>query len=122
MENILIIQDSPSINMLLTRRLKDAGFSVDAVETGEQGIERMSPGRYQLVLLDLTLPGLQGDEVCQRIKGQPETKDIPVLFISAREEEEIVQRMQASGANGYLRLPLQGKEFIDTIKGFLKPR
>jgi DNA-binding response OmpR family regulator len=114
-DTILIIQDSPSINFVLARRLKDAGFSSEAVETGEEGLQRARHNRYGLILLDLTLPGIQGEDVCKALKYDEATKAVPIIFISAREEDEIKQCMKDAGADGYLRTPFEGKQFLDTI-------
>jgi DNA-binding response OmpR family regulator len=118
-DTILIIQDSPSINFVLSRRLKDAGFFVEAVETGEEGLKRTALKRYGLILLDLTLPGIQGDEVCKALKQDEATKGTPVIFISAREEDEIKKLMNESGADGYLQAPFQGSQFLDTINALM---
>ena len=116
MDKILIIQDSPSINMLLKVRLESAGFFVETAETGEEGVEKVKASPYQLILLDYTLPGMNGAEVCLFLKSQEHTKDIPVVFMSAKDEGEIRKITEDAGANGYICLPLEGKELVEKIK------
>ncbi|MGQ9509028.1 MAG: response regulator transcription factor [Thermodesulfobacteriota bacterium] len=118
MAQILIIQDSPSINAMLKFRLEAEGFFVKTVESGEEGIEEIRSHRYQLILLDYHLPGIQGDEVCEILKK--ESPHIPIVFISAQDEEKLEDLTRKSGAEGYIGLPMEGNEMVRKIKGFLK--
>lgn len=120
MERILIIQDSPSANAMLKFRLESGGFSVETVETGEEGIEKTKASQYQLILLDYNLPGMNGSQVCRILKEQGNTKNTPVVFMSAKDEEKLTQITKEAGANGYIGLPFEGKTFIEKIRGFLK--
>jgi DNA-binding response OmpR family regulator len=119
-ERILIIQDSPSANAMLKFRLESGGFSVETVETGEEGVEKAKASQYHLILLDYNLPGMNGSQVCKVLKGEPKTKNIPVVFMSAKDEEKLSQITKEAGANGYIGLPFEGKTFIEKIRGFLK--
>jgi len=121
-EKILIIQDSPSANAMLKFRLESGGFSVETAETGEEGIEKTKMNPYQLILLDYNLPGMNGGQVCKILKGQDKSKNTPVVFMSAKDEEKLTQITKEAGANGYIGLPFDGKTFIEKIKGFLKTR
>lgn len=122
MEKILIIQDSPSANAMLKFRLESGGFSVETVETGEEGVEKTKASQYQLILLDYNLPGMNGSEVCRILKGQDKTRNTPVVFMSAKDEEKLTQITKEAGADGYIGLPFEGKTFIEKIRGFLKVR
>jgi len=119
-ERILIIQDSPSANAMLKFRLESGGFSVETVETGEEGIEKTKAGQYQLILLDYNLPGMNGSQVCRVLKGEEKTRNTPVVFMSAKDEEKLTQITKEAGANGYIGLPFEGKTFIEKIRGFLR--
>ena len=120
MHKILIIQDSPSVNAMLKFRLEKSGFSVETVETGEEGLEKTKAGRYQLILLDYNLPGINGGQVCQILKEENNTKNIPILIMSAKDEDKLNQITKEAGADGYIGLPFDGKTFIERITGFLK--
>ena len=120
MDKILIIQDSPSINAMLKFRLGAGGFSVDAVETGELGVDKAKEDRYQLVLLDYNLPGINGSEVCRILKKEEKTKHVPVVFMSSKDEEKLQRITEEAGADGYIGLPFEGKKLIEKIKGFIK--
>jgi two-component system alkaline phosphatase synthesis response regulator PhoP len=122
MDKILIIQDSPSVNAMLKFRLESGGFSVETAETGEEGIEKTKAGQYQLILLDYNLPGMNGSQICRILKKQDNTKNIPIVFMSAKDEEKLQQITKETGADGYLGLPFEGKKLIEQITGFLKTR
>ena len=122
MNRILIIQDSPSINAMLKFRLERGGFSVEAVETGEEGVDKAKAAQYQLILLDYNLPNMNGVEVCRILKQGDNTKKIPIVFMSARDEDKLSRITREAGADGYIRLPFDGREFIEKISGFVKAR
>ena len=122
MEKILIIQDSPSANAMLKFRLESGGFSVETVETGEEGVEKTKASQYQLILLDYNLPGMNGSQVCRVLKKEEKTRNTPVVFMSAKDEEKLSQITKEAGADGYIGLPFEGKTFIEKIRGFLKTR
>lgn len=122
MDKILIIQDSPSVNAMLTLRLESGGFSVEAVETGEEGLEKAKAGHYQLILLDYNLPGINGNEVCRILRGEENTSNIPIVFMSAKDEDELSKITRDVGADGYITLPFEGKELIEKITGYIKSR
>lgn len=122
MERILVIQDSPSVNAMLKFRLESGGFSVETVETGEEGIEKTKAHQYQLILLDYNLPGINGSQVCRILKEEDNTRNIPIVFMSAKDEDKLSQITKEAGADGYIGLPFEGKKFIEKIKGFLKTR
>ncbi len=105
---------------MLKFRLESGGFSVETVETGEEGVEKAKASQYHLILLDYNLPGMNGSQVCKVLKGEPKTKNIPVVFMSAKDEEKLSQITKEAGANGYIGLPFEGKTFIEKIRGFLK--
>jgi len=121
-EKILIIQDSPSINAMLKFRLESGGFSVETVETGEEGIEITKGHQYQLILLDFNLPGINGSQVCRILKEGDQTRDTPIVFMSAKDEDKLSRVTKEAGADGFIGLPFEGKKFIEKITGFMKTR
>ena len=119
MDRILIIQDSPSVNAMLKFRLQSGGFSVEAAETGEEGVEKAKAGHYHLILLDYNLPGMNGSQVCRILKEEANTRNTPVVFMSAKDEDKLSQITKEAGADGYIGLPFEGKKFIEKITGFI---
>ena len=120
MDRILIIQDSPSVNAMLKFRLESGGFSVETVETGEEGLEKTKVCQYQLILLDYNLPGINGSQVCRILKEEDNTRNTRIVFMSAKDEDKLTQITKEARADGYIGLPFEGKKFIEKITGFLK--
>jgi DNA-binding response OmpR family regulator len=115
---ILIIQDSPSVNAMLKFRLESAGFSVETAETGGEGVAKAKGSPYQLILLDYNLPDTNGSEVCRILKGEEQTQNIPIVFISAKDEDKLSRITKEAGADGYIGLPFEGKTFIEKMGRF----
>src|SRR4030067_2698033 len=104
MDKILIIQDSPSANAMLNFRLETGVFSVETTETGEEGIEKTKVSQYQLILLDYNLPGMNGSQDCRILREQDKTRNTPVGFMSAKDEEKMTLITREAGANGFIGL------------------
>jgi two-component system phosphate regulon response regulator PhoB len=115
MKKILIIQDSALINMMLRSRLEPAGFVVESVESGEEGIEKLKNSAYQLVILDVKLPGMSGEDVCRILKSQDSTRHIPVLFLSAQDETRLSSLVAKMGAQGYIPMPFEAGALLEKI-------
>ena len=122
MDKILIIQDSPSVNAMLKFRLESGGFSVETVESGEEGVEKTKARQYELILLDYNLPGMNGSQVCRILREQDNTQNTPIVLVSAKDEDKLIQITKEAGADGYIGLPFEGKTFIEKITGFMKAR
>ena len=119
MKKILVVQDSPSIALILRLRLEAEGFFVDIAETGEEGVEKAKANEYQLILLDYNLPGINGIEVCRALKKDEKIKNIPMLFMSASDEDKLDSLIKGLGSQGYIKMPFDKDEFITVIKKYL---
>ena len=119
-ESILVVEDEEDILDLISYNLKQAGFSIIAVESGEEALEVPSEENFSLVLLDLMLPGIDGLEVCRLLRAKPETKNIPVLMLTARTEE--VDRIVGLelGADDYLTKPFSPRELVLRVRAILR--
>lgn len=105
---ILVVDDEIHILNLLEFLLTDEGFSVSAVLTGEEALELAGRETFDLVILDLTLPGIDGLEVCRRLVDA----DTPVLILSSHDEDEYVIAGLKTGALDYVRKPFNNTELI----------
>ena len=94
---ILIVDDVLSSLEALRALLEPAGYNILAAPTGEPGLEIATRSRPALILLDWVLPGMDGLEVCRRLKADPGTREIPVLFLSALGEAERIEEGFAAG-------------------------
>jgi CheY-like chemotaxis protein/tRNA A-37 threonylcarbamoyl transferase component Bud32 len=102
---ILIVDDVEENRAVLARRLGREGYDVDSVATGEAALDRIGTGAFDLVLLDVLMPGMDGFAVLERIKSNPETRRIPVIMISALDDLSSVVRCIEHGAEDYLAKP-----------------
>lgn len=116
MANILIIEDEIAIAELEKDYLELAGFQVTMINDGTKGLLEALDGDYQLVILDLMLPGLDGFEICRRIR---EEKDIPILMVSAKKEDIDKIRGLGLGADDYMTKPFSPSELVARVKAHL---
>ena len=116
MDNILIIEDEIAIAELEKDYLELAGFQVALINEGSKGLEEALTGDYQLIILDLMLPGLDGFEICRRIR---EKKDIPILMVSAKKEDIDKIRGLGLGADDYMTKPFSPSELVARVKAHL---
>ncbi len=103
---ILVVDDNASTLDLLSRRLRRDGHEVTSCDNGEGALEMLDGAGYDLVLLDLLMPGLSGIEVLRRIKSSPETAGLPVIIVSAFDDIESTVHCIESGADDYLTKPI----------------
>jgi CheY-like chemotaxis protein len=100
----MVVDDSEVAMEIITDDLTEAGFTVLPATSGQEAYEIISTGyKPELILLDVMLPGMNGYEFCKLVKSKPETKDIPILFVSTKDESELQEMIVKAGANGYLR-------------------
>lgn len=124
---ILLVEDNPQDEMLILRALKKAHVAnrVDVARDGQQAIDYLFnqgefhtlPGRAlpTVILLDISLPRLSGLEVLERIRADPRTKLTPVVILTSSDEEQDRLRSYESGANSFVRKPLDFSEFAETV-------
>jgi len=101
MKKILIAEDSKLLSAVLRDRFKEDGWDVDTAEDGENAIQKIRKGSYDLVLLDLVMPKKDGLEVLKEIKGDPEFKDLPIIVLSGLGEDETIKKAIKLGADDY---------------------
>lgn len=119
---VLVVDDTPINLSIISHSLKKAGFQV-AVETdGESAIELVEYNPPDLILLDVKMPILDGFETCSRLKLNPKTKDIPIIFMTALAESEDKIKGFSLGAVDYITKPFQPEEVIARVKTHLKIR
>lgn len=116
MKRILIVEDDLDIAQVEKDYLELSGFEVVVENTGTEGLKRATTEEYDLVILDLMLPGVDGFEICKSIR---EKKNIPVIMISARDEDIMKMRGFEVGLDDYLTKPFSPNELVARVKGRL---
>lgn len=107
---ILLIDDEPDILKTVGRRLEQEGFRVATAASGEEGLRLAQEAPPDLVLLDIMMPKLKGRDVCARLKGDPRTANIPVIFLTALGLPDHVKAGLDAGAEDYLVKPFDDRE------------
>jgi CheY-like chemotaxis protein len=102
---LLVVDDDPDNREVLRRRLEREGYRAECAEDGERALQMVAGQRFDLVLLDVMMPGKDGYEVLEELKGSSETRDIPVIMISALDDMRSVVRCIEGGAEDYLPKP-----------------
>lgn len=118
--NIFIVEDEKPIITLLQYNLEKEGYKVDFSETGEEAIQNIKKNVPDLIILDWMLPDFSGIEVCKQIKKINKLKNIPVLMLTAKSEEEDKVRGFESGVDDYVTKPFSYKEILLRVKSLLK--
>jgi DNA-binding response OmpR family regulator len=118
-KHILIVEDEESLLKLETILLQVKGYEVSGAVTGNDALEKLSQEKFDLVLLDIMLPDIDGFEICSRIRRDKQTAGIPVVMLTAKKSLDDQERGTACGANAYLTKPFKSAMIIDVIDGLL---
>ena len=118
-ERILIVDDDPSIVRLVEHVLQGKGYQVLIANTGSQALQMAKSEELDLMILDLILPGMDGFEVCQRLRQDPVTASLPVLIMSRKDSEKDKAKALKAGANFYLTKPVKPPELHKQVQNLL---
>lgn len=119
-ERILVVEDEPEIQELIRYNLTREGYRVCLATSGEEALAAVRRDPPDLILLDLMLPGVDGLEVCRRLKGDPATRAIPVVILTAKSEEADVVSGLELGADDYLPKPFSPRVLVARIRAVLR--
>ena len=120
MKKALVVEDDPDIVELIDHYLRAEGFEVEATGDGRAALERLRTGSYQLVLLDLQLPGKDGLSVCAELRRDPRTRTVPVIMLTARgDEADRIVGLEV-GADDYVVKPFSPKEVVARVRALLR--
>lgn len=117
---ILVVDDEADLVELVSYNLKKEGFNVDSAFDGETALTKIRKDRYDLVVLDLMLPGIQGMELCRILRNDPKTEGLPIIMLTAKGEE--VDRIVGleMGADDYITKPFSPRELVARVKAVLR--
>lgn len=119
-ERILVIEDEEDILALIHFNLVKEGFRVECATTGEEGFKKAKDVRPSLILLDLMLPGMDGLDVCRQLRQSPDTKDFPIIMLTAKGEEHDIVKGLELGADDYLPKPFSPQVLLARIRAVLR--
>lgn len=117
---ILVVDDEPDLVELVTYNLTREGFKVSSASDGKEALEKIKNGSFNLIILDLMLPGLQGNELCRIIRNNPKTDAIPIIMLTAK--GDIADKIQGleTGADDYMTKPFSPKELAARVNAVLR--
>jgi two-component system, OmpR family, phosphate regulon response regulator PhoB len=117
---ILIVEDEEALTLLLRYNLEAAGYDVDTVARGDEADVRLKERPPDLVILDWMLPGLSGIELCRRLRARPDTRQLPIIMLTARGEESERVRGLSTGADDYIVKPFSVPELLARVSALLR--
>ncbi|MFA5839434.1 MAG: response regulator [Candidatus Margulisiibacteriota bacterium] len=118
-KKILVVDDEPDILRVVEFRLKKEGYTVYVAKDGGEGWKIVQEIKPDLVFLDLRMPILGGSEVCDKIRQDEKLKNIPVIFLSASQTEQVMQKMQGYKANDYMIKPFEPEELLAKVRKYI---
>ncbi len=119
MPRILVAEDEKDIRELIAFTLRFAGFDVLLATNGAEAVEVAEAERPDLVILDVRMPRMSGYEACRRLKENPQTASLPVVFLSAKGQDSEIQQGLESGAEEYILKPFAPDELIQQVRNIL---
>ncbi len=117
---ILVIEDQPEVRSLLAIALTRAGCEVATAQTGIEGLQLAENGRFDLITLDVDLPGTDGFEICSRLKNHADLRHTPVVFVTGRFADEDLRRGREVGAADYITKPFDLLSVISRLLSHIK--
>ena len=119
-EKILVVEDDEDILKLVQYNLDKEGYRVEAAMSGEKALDAVAVAPPNLIILDLMLPGVDGLEVCQRLRRNPTTESIPIVMLTAKGEESDIVTGLELGANDYVTKPFSPKVLVARIRALIR--
>lgn len=120
--DILIVDDNLSNIQLVASELRDQGYGIAFARSGHEALEQAAHSHFDLFLLDIMMPEMDGIEVCLKLKEIPEYKDVPVLFLTAKDDKQTVLRGFDAGGVDYVTKPFYGPEVRSRVRAQLRAR
>jgi len=119
-ELVMVVEDEKEIRDLIRYNLERAGYRVNAVANGEEGLERLFASRPDALVLDLMLPGMNGLEILREVRSEPMTRDLPVVVLTARGAEMDKLLGFEHGADDYMTKPFSPRELVARLQALLR--
>jgi two-component system alkaline phosphatase synthesis response regulator PhoP len=120
MAKILFVEDEEDIAETGKLLLSAKGYTVDVATDGLTAVEKVYEDRPDLVILDISIPEMDGYQVCRVIKGDPEYCNIPIIMLTARTLQSDRFRGKETGADEYITKPYDPKQLVETVEKFIK--
>jgi two-component system alkaline phosphatase synthesis response regulator PhoP len=120
MPKVLVVDDEQDILELIRHSLAKEGFEVHVAANGAQAIEQARKVKPEIIIMDVMMPVMDGMEACRQLKDNPDTKNIPVIFLTARSEEFAELAGFEAGADDYIAKPVRNRVLLSRVKAILR--
>ncbi|MFC1875886.1 response regulator transcription factor [Thermodesulfobacteriota bacterium] len=117
---ILIVDDEPNIVIPLQFLMEQNGYHTLVAQSGEEALEMISKEKPDLILLDIMLPGVDGFEVCEIVRLNPEWRNTKIIFLTAKGRDVDIAKGMVLGADEYITKPFSNQQIIDAVKKLLE--
>ena len=114
--SVLVVDDEDMIRSVLRLTLVRAGYDVTEAESGEEALAKVQEDRPDLILLDVMMPGMDGFAVCEQLRRDPDTVDLPIIMLSARSDSQSRKESVRAGATKYLTKPLETNKLLAHVQ------
>lgn len=118
-QSVLIVDDEPMARTLLRLMLVRAGFHVSEADDGFDALDKIRKNRPDVVLLDVMMPGMDGFSVCEKLRSDPATAELPIIMLSAKTDLDSINKGLRAGATVYLTKPISPEELTQHVKDAL---
>jgi len=118
-KKVLIIDDEPDLTRVVQVRLAANGYEVISAEKGEEGLIKAETECPNLILLDVMMPEMHGLDVLRKLKGNPKTKAMPVVMLTAKDDKESISKARSLGAQDYITKPFNSEALLGAVKKYL---
>jgi DNA-binding response OmpR family regulator len=115
-KRILLAEDDPQIARLVSFKLQKEGYEVTCAEDGGKTLAAVKDGRFDLILLDIMMPVIDGFQILEKLKGDPALKDIPVIMLTAKGQEQDILASREIGAADYIVKPFNLSELVERVE------
>ncbi|WP_386083622.1 response regulator transcription factor [Vreelandella sp. F11] len=119
MAKVLVVDDEPNIVLSLEFLMEQAGFEVVTAEDGEQALARVNESQPDLLLLDISLPGMSGFDVLERLRSEAATAQLPIIMLTAHGRDVEREKGMALGADDYITKPFSTQSLVEKVKALL---
>jgi two-component system, OmpR family, alkaline phosphatase synthesis response regulator PhoP len=114
-KSILIVDDDEMVRIALCELLKPEGYEIDTAAGGKDGLDKINNKKYDLLMLDIIMPEMDGLELCRKIRQREECKEIPIVFLTAKSREEDRIMGIDAGASQFLSKPISPEKLLEII-------
>ena len=114
-KRILIVDDDEMVRMALNELLKPEGYEIDSAANGKEALEMIKENSYDLLMFDIIMPEMDGIELCKKVRGNDEWREIPILFLTAKSREDDRNKGLEVGANLFLSKPISPEKLLQVV-------